>query len=779
MGEDSSKTYVPPPSAGSSGMKSPQSQRNEAMQSKYKEPSIITTTDKDTPSTPSRLSPGMIGGKQVVQSAHTDLDDPVSSPHLNSPVNPFIHYRPASDKNIRSNPPPANTTPEKDTPIYTPEEQVVKSQLIGGGSETLMYQPEERAAIMENIKAKEQLESASAMQLGGLEQHAQKYEENVADKLEPLTGSSIGPVRALGGAVESVAYIPTAIPRLAVGLVRDPSATVRGATQGLAETVVTDPWRGGGQIVGMVKGPALIAKAAKYGPKINKANIVTMDGGGSFNPVIGSTNYGLVASIADYPIITYVKGKGLVKGAGGAPAELLQGKTATAFSARETALFRETVTDVGGSIEGQYFGAGYEIAKGISKQKNPVVESESFKVTSEHVPDIAKPFVEKSIRDYPGDIQVYGSASQKLQMGDYMKRMPQDIEVIVDNPANFASLLKKNFEGTNVKYNVRSLETGKPKVDFITDQGTVKGIEIFGRDAPIETAGGYKPTYDIAYGFKSQKPITIDGVSMMRLSEQGPRKFAGGNVLKDGSVEPMHAGRMKDVGDLIDIGTAFEITKGIGIESSLIKYSKIAKQKGATSSVMDFIVENKRVPTKSEFTNMLRDPADVIKIDTPDLLYSSGKSSSASSSLRSSPLSSVIVNKRSSPPSYIMSELDSSLSVISSIKGPSQPPSSIFEASLWDMGSPSPSRSSSSRSSPSPSSSPPSSPRAVTPMGYIPSIKIKGVPQVSNPRPKGRSKRSSDDLDIFDKNLFNKYNDPLKTAAAVDMDVQKMLRRGL
>ncbi len=142
MTEDSSKTYVPPPSAGSSGMKSPQSQRNEAMQSKYKQSPEITTTDKDSPRTPSRLSPGMIGGKQVVQSAHTDLDDPVSSPHLNSPVNPFIHYRPASD--IKQN---------ESIPVLQNDVSSQNVELIDAGSKLSRLQAQDHLARQRLDKA--------------------------------------------------------------------------------------------------------------------------------------------------------------------------------------------------------------------------------------------------------------------------------------------------------------------------------------------------------------------------------------------------------------------------------------------------------------------------------------------------------------------------------------------------------------------------------------------------------------------------------------------------
>ena len=162
-------------------------------------------------------------------------------------------------------------------PVYTPEEQIVMRQTVGGGSETLMYRPDLRAQISQNIDEKKQLESISAMDLGRHEPTAQKYEEGVANFLEPATDSSIGPVRALGGVAETFAYLPIALPRIAVGLVRNPTATVRGATQGLAETVVTDPWRGGGQILGIVAGPKMAVKVAKIVPRGVRNSVHSVD----------------------------------------------------------------------------------------------------------------------------------------------------------------------------------------------------------------------------------------------------------------------------------------------------------------------------------------------------------------------------------------------------------------------------------------------------------------------------------------------------------------------
>lgn len=191
------------------------------------------------------------------------------SPHLHSSVNPSIHSRPSSDLNAKLTPLSETVQNARDIykPEYTPEEQIVMSQSVGGGSETLMYRPDLRAQIFQNIDEKKQLESISAMDLGRHEPTAQKYEEGLANILEPLTNNSIGPVRAVGGLVEPIAYIPTAVPRTMVGLVRNPTATVGGMVQGLAETLVTDPWRGGGQLGGVVLGPRIIAKGAKTVPR--------------------------------------------------------------------------------------------------------------------------------------------------------------------------------------------------------------------------------------------------------------------------------------------------------------------------------------------------------------------------------------------------------------------------------------------------------------------------------------------------------------------------------
>lgn len=238
------------------------------------------STKEYSRSSSSRSSINTVQPSKVEQEPIPELvSQPVLSPHLQSNVNPFIHSRPTSDINAKFTPLSETVQYARDTykPEYTPEEQIVMRQRIGGGSETLMYRPDLRAKISQSIDAKEQLESISAMQLGGLEPTAQKYEDGVADALDPLTGSSIGPVRALGGVVETFAYLPTAIPRLTVGLARNPTATVRGATQGLAETVVTDPWRGGGQILGIVAGPKLAVKVAKIVPRGVRSSVHGVD----------------------------------------------------------------------------------------------------------------------------------------------------------------------------------------------------------------------------------------------------------------------------------------------------------------------------------------------------------------------------------------------------------------------------------------------------------------------------------------------------------------------
>ncbi len=102
----------------------------------------------------------------------------------------------------------------------------------------------------------------------------------------------------------------------------------------------------------------------------------------------------------------------------------------------------------------------------------------------------------------------------------------------------------------------------------------------------------------------------------MKLQEQAARKYAGSTFLKGGkSVEVAHAGRVKDVRDLVEIGTSNKVIKGTGKAADVVSYTKAVAEKypniidntqsKAYSPVAEFIVTNDRLPTKAELNKLV------------------------------------------------------------------------------------------------------------------------------------------------------------------------------
>lgn len=92
------------------------------------------------------------------------------------------------------------------------------------------------------------------------EQTARAYERRVESGLRPLTESKSPLLQFAGGAAETAAYAPTAIPRLAFGLARDPKAVAKETTQSQIETLGKQPARGLGQISAMALGPKVVRR---------------------------------------------------------------------------------------------------------------------------------------------------------------------------------------------------------------------------------------------------------------------------------------------------------------------------------------------------------------------------------------------------------------------------------------------------------------------------------------------------------------------------------------
>ncbi|MFA0823484.1 MAG: hypothetical protein ACC612_11440 [Methanomethylovorans sp.] len=349
---------------------------------------------------------------------------------------------------------------------------------------------------------------------------------------------------------------------------------------------------------------SLATKATKV-VKIQDLNLVEMESVGA-SPKLRPLEYGKTLKVFDKPILSYSEGK-LTKGVASAPTELISGKQITAFDPLETAAFTKTISKID-PLESEFFNLGQDITKTIYKTNEPVIQPTKFEVLSENIPSPAKAAVKEAVVEYSGEIDVYGSVSQKLQLGDYMSRSPKDLEVIVDDSGSFVQFLEQKLSDTGTKYTIKGVDTPSPKVYFDTPEGPIKGIEIFQKDTSTFTyEDGYSQKTEIAYGYNKQSPINVEGLDLTILSEQTARKYAGATTLKDLEIRPTHEGRIKDVQDFIEIGTGYAIEKGLPIGDQLLRYTEIAAEKYPQimdSPVVGYILENKRLPTTDILQSM-------------------------------------------------------------------------------------------------------------------------------------------------------------------------------
>ncbi len=385
----------------------------------------------------------------------------------------------------------------------------------------------------------------------------------------------------------------------------------------------------GETVGGLVVGEGLRV-ASKPIPRPAFAKLTILEGGGA-EPKLGTVRYGITIHALEKPLITIAKGEGIKVGrVVPAPKEAIEGKAVTAYSKLETEFFKKTVEEHAKSPEhAEIFELGYDITSKIYSTKEPVVKPEKFEILSEHIPEPAKPIVKEVITSYKGNIEVYGSVAQKLQMGEYMTRQPKDIEVIVDNPEKFVSELEKKLKSSGVEYKIEG-SPEKPKIYFKIGEEWVKGIEVFskkGKEGYLSIFGGKRSA--IAYGFEEQKPLKVEEVELLRLSEQAARKLEGGHVFKEGEIVPKHEGRWKDVSDLIEIATAYAIEKGLPIERQLVEYAKLRVKlhgKYIESPIAKFIAEKGRLPTYEELVKITRE-AGVKLPELRDLLFKRERSS--------------------------------------------------------------------------------------------------------------------------------------------------------
>lgn len=505
---------------------------------------------------------------------------------------------------------------------YDPENKTIDSSLdydyYKNNVEWRNYQKSEKAATYLNNKAATVIDAVTD---NPIQKKIQQSEimSTAYDNVSPVSPSEMnrllkGGVSAATGllpfaagsilAVKVLDHEPEKLPAAAVtGL-----GIIAGSTVKLAET---DPYYLAGNIAGSVAIARYGGDAARVvrenAPTVKPATLTSIESAGA-SPKLSQVEYGIQFSAGNKPLLSFSKEAGLTKGGLAASPSILEGKTITAFGDVETANFMKTVAK---TPDADYFGSGYNIAKSVHKTPTPVKEPTSFEITSQNIPDNLKPAVKDTVVNYKGDVEVYGSVSQKMQMQEYMSRTPNDLEVVADNPTAFVNDLKSNLG--DAKYRISGEGTSSPKVEFEIGGQYHKGIEIFSKEPEPVAKGEYRPSQGIAYGFNEKPPIDVDGIKIMNLQEQGARKLAGGLTLKDGSIEPVHFGRTKDVGDIIEIGVGHAIEKNPAIASDVLKFNKLAAAKyDIDSPVSKFILENERIPTKSEFSSMSKAQKEMI-----------------------------------------------------------------------------------------------------------------------------------------------------------------------
>ena len=388
----------------------------------------------------------------------------------------------------------------------------------------------------------------------------------------------------------------------------------------VVQSFETDPVRFVTSLVAM-EGLGRVAKAGVKSSPVKVKSVKLQEVTPGEAAAVRDIKLGYSLNVKERPLISYSKETGKIKrGAVGASKEAIEGKQVQAFRKSDTRAFEETMKQMN-PTEQTYFKSGKTIAETAYKQRKAITKPKSLDILSEHIPQNMKGVVKDTITGYSGllktgDIQVYGSVPQKLQMKGFFTRSPKDIELSVSNTNKFVSNFRKNANKAGYKEGIDYQITGEasaPKIEFKMNGVWEKGVEVFSKNKQSkvsienEVGVGYRSESGIAYGFKGKKSIKAGKVKMMKLQEQAARKFAGGTTLKDGKIELMHGGRVKDVRDLIEIGTAYEVTGKLGIADDIIAYAKIGAQKNPSileSPIVKYIVENGKLPGKAEIVKM-------------------------------------------------------------------------------------------------------------------------------------------------------------------------------
>ncbi|WP_456416684.1 hypothetical protein [Methanocaldococcus sp.] len=363
-----------------------------------------------------------------------------------------------------------------------------------------------------------------------------------------------------------------------------------------------------GEFTGMVI-PISVGKIAK----IKDVSITKIESLGA-NPVYKKTTYGIGLYINDKPIVSIVKDSGLKLKTGGIPYKNVKpGEIYTAVDNYQIPHLRETLKNLG--IDTTRFDSGLGIAKTTYSSGEGVFKPKTFELYSKNIPNEAKPAVINAMKEYVkkyGDVEVYGSNVQKMQIRHYQTREVGDIEIAVQHPDKFVKILDEQLKKAGIKdYIIKNPNTDSPKVYF----GEEKGIEVFKHDntpmAKIKSALKQHEA-DFPYGFKSLPFEKIEDFNVMQLPEQHARKFSGGHVLRqteNGKWEllPTHEGRYKDISDFVDIAVAYYHEKGIVKAEDIINYVKstpdyIAKK--VSSPIFHYIREKGMIPSVEEIKKM-------------------------------------------------------------------------------------------------------------------------------------------------------------------------------
>ena len=427
-------------------------------------------------------------------------------------------------------------------------------------------------------------------------------------------------------------------------------------------------YKKGDLIAGRVAEGDLIAAV----PIVKTAKISEMSGSGSNTTPI-DLSYGYTIAPLNKPVVTYVKGEGFKLGSAGAPKNIIEGKTTQAFSKLETKFFEETVKDTADQNESEYLSSLLNILKGVSDTNKVPTMPETFEITSKSIPEAMRAAVKEGIISYKGNIMVAGSVPMKAQSDPFVSRTPHDLELYGDSETAIVSHISKVLESKGFKEGVDFKNTGS-KIDFkIKDEET--GNEIFDTGIEAFTHGHEKTESeqiienallklkqvsesvkdsespspktksdksDIAFGYKSQEPVSLEEgkIKIQSLKEQMYRKGAGSSFYKEGTLQPTHTGRIKDPLDVITMSTAFAVKNKVPIDKDIInftnsaykkwgvdapnqnKMSKAFQEKVTTDPVVDFIYKNQRLPTEAELKGMGKE---LPEITQTEILFSNIK----------------------------------------------------------------------------------------------------------------------------------------------------------